>query len=84
MKKYHVFMQDDYNNLYHLGFYNSLEDALPDVNEWLSSYDVHVDEIEEYASTFGPCFDKIIDIDEYEVVYIRGFIFDSDYLKEIA
>lgn len=76
IKKYQVIMQDEYNNLYHIGFYDKLSDALPDVNDWLSIYNTKIDEIEEYPSTYSNCFDKDIEIEDEEiVVYLRGFIF---------
>ena len=78
MKKYQVIMQDEYNNLYHIGFYDKLSDALPDVNDWLSTYNTKIDEIEEYPSTFNTCFDRDIEVEDGEnVVYLRGFIFDE-------
>lgn len=82
MKVYQVIMQDEYNNLYLLGFYKALKDALKDVNDWLSMYQISIEEIEEYASTFSSCFDKELEVDE-GVVYIRGFVFDVEDLKEV-
>ena len=77
MKKYQVIIQDEWNNLYHIGFYDNLSDAIPDVNDWLQSYEVSIDELDEYPSTFSMCFDREIEVyDGESVIYIRGFIFD--------
>lgn len=78
MKKYQVIIQDEWNNLYHIGFYDNLSDAIPDVNDWLQSYEASIDELTEYPSTFNMCFDKEIEVYGGEsVIYIRGFIFDE-------
>lgn len=74
VKKYEVMMQDEWNNLYFIGFYDKLEDAIPEVNEWLEVYNVSIGELTEYASTFGPCFDTEVETDTGEIVMIRGFI----------
>ena len=79
-KIYQVIMQDEYNNLYFLGFYKNLEDAIPDINDWLSIYNIEIDELEEYASTYSRCFDRCFDLDEGPI-YIRGFIFDEKDLN---
>lgn len=38
MKYYQVIFVDEYNNFYELGYYAHLEDAEPDVNNYLESY----------------------------------------------
>lgn len=75
-KKYIIFMQDEWNNLYLMGFYNNLDDAIPDINDWLEVYNVKLDlgELTEYPSTFGYTFDKEIETLTEEVVMVRGFI----------
>ncbi len=73
-KKYIVFMQDEWNNLYLMGFYDKLKDAIPDINDWLKLYNVEIDELEEYPSTLGYAFDKEIETEEGEFVMVRGFI----------
>ena len=79
---YQVIMQDEYNNLFCLGFYSNLDDAIPDVNDWLSAYSITIDEITEYPSTFGMCFDREIEVDDGEsVVYLRGFVYDEEVLR---
>lgn len=74
LKKYEVFIQDEWNNLWLVGFYDNLEDAIPEVNEFLTTYDVRIDEIKEYPSTFGSCFDKEVETSDGEIIMIRGFI----------
>lgn len=75
-KKYQVIMQDEYNNLYHLGFYENLKESIDDVNAWLEIYDVSIDELVEYASTFCMCFDRDIETPDGTWVMVRGFIFN--------
>ena len=75
LKKYQVIIQDEWNNLYHIGFYDNLDDSLQDVNEFLETYDVKVDSLQEYASTFGSCFDVDIETPTEEIIMVRGFIF---------
>ncbi len=79
---YQVIMQDEYNNLFCLGFYKNLTDAIPDINEWLSTYDVQIDELSTYPSTFDICFDRDIDLEDC-TVYIRGFVMDEEVLYGI-
>lgn len=83
-KVYQVFMQDELNNLYMIGFYLNLQNAVPAVNEFLETYGVTIDEIPEYASTFGTCFDMTIPDEEACGVMVRGFIYDSSWLYYIA
>ena len=75
MKKYFVMIQDEWNNLYYIGQYNTLEEAIPDVNDFLETYNVQIKELTEYPSTFGMCFDKSVEVDEFTEIMIRGFIF---------
>ena len=72
-KQYMVMMQDEWNNLYYLGLYKELQDALPDVNEFLEVYDVSLEELSEYPSTLGTCFDTEVEIDG-GVIMVRGFV----------
>ena len=74
LKKYEVFIQDEWNNIYLVGFYDNLEDAIPEVNEFLETYNMKIDELKEYPSTFGSCFDKEVETPNGEIVMIRGFI----------
>ena len=76
---FQVIMQDEYNNLFHIGFYKQLEDATNEVNEWLSFYDTKLDEpLCVYPSSFNMAFDKEIETPEGDFVFIRGFIFNEE------
>ena len=81
-KRYIIFLQDIWNNLYWIGEYKSLSDAIPDINNELSGYGVSIDELQEYPSTFNMCFDTEImtgeDEDSGESIMIRGFILEED------
>ena len=77
---YQVIMQDEWDNLYHLGFFKNLKDAIPEVNSWLSTYNIEIDELTEYPSTFNMCFDRELEAEDV-YVRIRGFIFDK--LEEV-
>lgn len=83
LKKYEVFVQDEWNNLWLMGFYNNLGDSIRDINDFLEPYDTKIDELKEYASTFGSCFDTEVETKTGEIVTTRGFIFDGELLKEI-
>lgn len=77
LKKYQIIMQDEYDNLYHIGFYDDLMDGIDDVNDWLRVYNVSIEDINEYASTFSTCFDKEIETEDGTIVMIRGFVFED-------
>lgn len=90
LKKYQVIFVDEYNNWYLIGFFDNLQDAEPDLNNMLKDYTMLNDEDEEvecqfgenkslghlneYVSTFGNCFDRVIDAD-CGCIEVRGFIF---------
>ena len=87
MKIYQVIFQDEYNNLYLIGFYKNLKDSIQDINEELDSYGAVIEEedLKLYPSTFSECFDlSIRDIGRYEDnddipdIYVRGFVFEID------
>lgn len=100
MKVYEVIVIDVWNNVYRLGLYKNLNDSLSDINSYISSDKLKLEEgdLKEYPSTFNSCFDLIIgdvaiskgNISEEELddfyedsqLQVRGFIFDSEYLKE--
>ena len=83
MKIYQVIMQDEYNNLFLLGFYKDLKDSIKDINDWLEVYNVSIDELGEYPGTFEPSFDREIEVEEEGCcVYVRGFILNEGALKE--
>ena len=75
LKKYEVFIQDEWNNLWLMGFYDNLSDAIPDINNFLETYSVKIDKLEEYSSTFNTCFDTEVETSDGEIIMIRGFIF---------
>lgn len=91
---YEVMMQDEYNNLYLLGFYEFLDDAIEDINDFISAYyedgaiPIKKGDLAEYASTFGACFDREIewknDDDCPGSIMIRGFILSAKIVGEEA
>ena len=81
MRVYEVFIQDEYNNNWFMGFYKELSEAIPDINNFLEPYNTHIDELESYASTFDECFDREIECDDDTYIMIRGFIFDEEILQ---
>ena len=91
---YEVMMQDEYDNLYLLGFYRSLDDAVGDVNGFLAAYEddgavpLEKGDLAEYASTFGTCFDREVEWrDEGDcpgTVMVRGFILSAKAVAEGA
>ena len=91
---YEVMMQDEYDNLYLLGFYESLDDALEDINGFIGAYDddgaipLEKGDLAEYASTFGTCFDREIEWENEEdcpgTIMVRGFILSAKSVGEEA
>ena len=91
---YEIVMQDEYNNLYLLGFYESLDDAIEDINDFISAYyedgaiPIKKGDLAEYASTFGACFDREVewknDDDCPGSIMIRGFILSAKIVGEEA
>ena len=81
---YQVIMEDEYHNLYHLGFYKNLKSSLIDINGWLKIYGVNLqqDELTTYSSTFDSCFDKTIEIEDGLYVYLRGFVFENIEIEQ--
>ena len=75
-KRYIVFTQDEWNNLYLMGFYDELDDAIPDINNWLDIYNIKLEkgDIAIYPSTFGYTFDKEIETEDGSFIMVRGFI----------
>lgn len=95
-KIYQVYILDEYNNAYHLGFFSDLDKAIEPINGFLKTYNVSIKQgdIKETAGTFGSYFDAYLsdilyeefedDLDSISGVMIRGFIFDKqELLKEI-
>lgn len=56
MKYYQVIFIDEYDNLFEIGYFKSLEDAEPEVNEMLSQYVLGEDNDVDPGATpeFGP------------------------------
>ena len=91
---YEVMMQDEYCNLYLLGFYRALDDAVDDVNGFLAAYEddgavpLQKGDLAEYASTFGSCFDREVEWrDEGDcpgTVMVRGFVLSAKSVAEGA
>lgn len=91
---YEIVMQDEYDNLYLLGFYESLDDAIEDINGFISVYDedgaipIKKGDLAEYASTFGSCFDREIEWKNEDncpgSIMIRGFILSAKIVGEEA
>ena len=91
---YEIMMQDEYNNLYLLGFYESLDDAIEDINDFISAYyedgaiPIKKGDLAEYASTFGACFDREIEWKNEDdcpgSIMIRGFILSAKIVGEEA
>lgn len=76
--RYIVFIQDEWNNLWWIGEYSKLSEALPDVNSFLDVYNVQLNELKEYTCTFGSAFDKEIETESGEIIMVRGFIIKGD------
>lgn len=89
---YQVMMQDEYDNLYLLGLYASLDDAIPDVNGFIEGYDgakpLAPGDLAEYASTFGSCFDREVEWEDEDecpgCIMVRGFALDAADLAKRA
>ena len=91
---YEIVIQDEYNDFYLLGFYGSLDDAIEDINGFISVYDedgvisLKKGDLAEYASTFGACFDREIEWKNEDdcpgSVMIRGFILSAKIVGEEA
>ena len=91
---YEVMMQDEYDNLYLLGFYESLDDSIEDINGFIGAYDddgaipLKKGDLAEYASTFGSCFDREIEWKHEEdcpgTIMVRGFILSAKSVGEEA
>ena len=83
--KYEVVFVDEYSNWFLVGFFDSLAEAKPLVNEYLSLYEDEegrtvelgvndTPDLTEVPNTFGPTFDMCIDVPE-GYVQVRGFVF---------
>lgn len=90
LKKYQVVFVDEYNNWYLVGFFDNLRDAEPQLNSMLEGYigydedgnkiklqfgdDTELGPLVEYAGSFSPVFDRILDAD-VGCIQVRGFVF---------
>lgn len=91
---YQIVMQDEYDDLYLLGFYESLDDSIEDINGFISAYyedgaiPLKKGDLAEYASTFGSCFDREIEWKNEDdcpgSIMIRGFILSAKIVGEEA
>ena len=91
---YEVMMQDEYDNLYQLGFYGSLDDAIEDINGFIGAYEddgavpLRKGDIAQYASTFGTCIDRPIEWENEDdcpgCIMVRGFILSAKSVGEEA
>lgn len=91
---YEVIMQDEYDNLYLLGFYGSLDDSIDDINGFLSAYEddgvvlFKKGDLTEYASTFSTCFDRHVEWENEDGcpgdVMVRGFVLSAKNAEEEA
>ena len=61
-KIYQVYIIDEWNNAYQIGFFNHLDDAIEPINAFLETYNVKLEkgDVHEFAGTFGPYFDTYI------------------------
>ncbi len=81
MKVYQVFVQDIWNNLTLLGFYKDLDDAVEDINGYITDpkFQIKKGDLKEYPSTFNSCFDTSVgDIAENNGVEIS----EDEYSEE--
>ena len=95
MKVYHIFVMDNWQDVEEIGYYTSLENkslleelnsyfedkiVLDDNEEEIEDFKLKPGNLKEYASSFGSCFDKNIDIKDEGCIRIFGFINDLDTL----
>jgi len=79
MKVYEIFLTDNYDNFYLIGFYKSLDDAIDEINMNIEDdrFKLEEGDLKEYASTFNMCFDTCLwDIFESKYPELAG---KSDY-----
>ena len=75
-KLYEVFIQDEYNNNWWLGWYANLDDSIDDINGFILEDNLKLSKggLQEYMSTLGYCFDREVYDDDGHYYCIRGFI----------
>lgn len=66
---YQVIFEDEYFNLYEVGWYENLDDAIDDINKfiWVDVFKLQKGDLSVYPSTFGYAFDTCI----YDVALTR-------------
>ena len=88
-KRYQVIYIDEWNNMYEIGWFDTLREAEPIINNYIKDYilndgendgknaefgeDKPLGELKEYPSTYGFCFDKEI-YTESGCLQVRGFV----------
>lgn len=84
MKVYEVIFQDEYDNLYNLGFFKELKDSIESINDCLLPYNVKINESDliEHPSSFNKCFDlEMCNVfpnnEEVCDLNVRGFIYND-------
>lgn len=90
-KLYQVVFQDNNNNLYNIGYYHHLEEAIPDINACLNIYeDINIkkEDLEKCMVTLGEwyncfylCLNSLYSC-KNDNLYIRGFVYDYEELLE--
>lgn len=82
IKKYQVILQDEYNNLYMVGFFDELDDSIEEINKYLDIYEVQLKkgDLKIHTNTYGKGFDtELSDLfegnEKVEGIMIRGFIY---------
>lgn len=82
IKKYQVILQDEYNNLYMVGFFDELDDSIEEINKYLDIYEVQLKkgDLKIHTNTYDKGFDtELSDLfegnEKVEGIMIRGFIY---------
>lgn len=95
MKAYEVIVNDEWENNYQIGFYNSLDnkDLLNEINSYfkdkvlidengekIEKFELKPGDLKEYVSTYGECFNKNFNFSDETFIKVYGFIYDLDSL----
>ena len=66
---YQVMFEDEYFNLYEVGWYEDLDDAVDDINKfiWVEEFKLQKGDLKVYSSTFGFAFDTCL----YDIALTR-------------